>query len=124
MKSAHTAEKLYNAKFKDNASDGEPAYKPVLAGMKVPEPVFFCSIEPPSLAYQKKLDTALECLTREDPSLRVHVDENTGETILSGMGQLHLEIIKVEGTITHFYKTDYSMIFTGLSDQFTLQHSH
>lgn len=43
----------------------------VLAGLQVPSPVFFCSIEPPSMAYQKDLDLALECLQREDPSLKV-----------------------------------------------------
>ncbi|KAL5008243.1 hypothetical protein ScPMuIL_013824 [Solemya velum] len=67
---------------------------PVLAGLDVLEPVFFCSVEPPSLAYQKDLDFALECLQREDPSLKVEVNEDTGQTVLSGMGELHLEVIK------------------------------
>lgn len=44
---------------------------PVLAAMNVPAPVFFCSIEPPSMAYQKNLEHALECLQKEDPSLKV-----------------------------------------------------
>lgn len=44
---------------------------PVLAGVRVPAPVFFCSIEPPSMAFQKQLDFALECLQKEDPSLKV-----------------------------------------------------
>ena len=57
---------------------------PVLAGMVIPDPVFFCSIEVESLAYQKQLDRALACLTKEDPSIRVHVDEDTGQTVLSG----------------------------------------
>jgi len=59
----------------------------------VPEPVFFCSVEPPSLAAQKQFDYALECLEREDPSLRVTQDSDTGQTVLGGMGELHLEII-------------------------------
>ena len=42
---------------------------------------------------QKALDHALDCLTREDPSLRCSYDQDTGQTILSGMGELHLEII-------------------------------
>ncbi|XP_015120676.1 ribosome-releasing factor 2, mitochondrial [Diachasma alloeum] len=61
---------------------------------RVPDPVFFCSIEPPSMAYQSALDTALQELEREDPSLRVSVDSETGQTVLSGMGELHIEIIK------------------------------
>lgn len=44
---------------------------PVLAGVEVPSPVFFCSIEPPSMSHQKALDHALECLQKEDPSLKV-----------------------------------------------------
>ena len=65
-----------------------------LPGIEVPDPVFFCSIEPPSLSKQKPLELALKNLVREDPSLRLHVgDENNGQTILSGMGELHLEII-------------------------------
>lgn len=54
-------------------------------GNKVPEPVFFCSIEPPSQAYQSALDLALLELQREDPSLRVSHDGETGQTILAGM---------------------------------------
>ena len=49
----------------------EDAAFPVLAGVNVPAPVFFCSIEPPSVAYQKHLEHALECLQKEDPSLKV-----------------------------------------------------
>ncbi|ODM96936.1 Ribosome-releasing factor 2, mitochondrial [Orchesella cincta] len=65
----------------------------VLSGVSVPEPVFFCSVEPASLSQQKALDAALECLQREDPSLHVNIDHDTGQTVLSGMGELHLEII-------------------------------
>ncbi|KAK7103734.1 hypothetical protein V1264_018578 [Littorina saxatilis] len=67
---------------------------PVLAAMNVPAPVFFCSIEPPSMAYQKNLEHALECLQKEDPSLKVEVNAETGQTILSGMGELHLDIVQ------------------------------
>uniref|UniRef100_A0A1Y1MZ82 Tr-type G domain-containing protein n=1 Tax=Photinus pyralis TaxID=7054 RepID=A0A1Y1MZ82_PHOPY len=63
-------------------------------GTKIPEPVFFCSIEPPSLAYEKQLDQALSELQREDPSLKVTHEPETGQTVLAGMGELHLEIIK------------------------------
>ncbi|KAJ8723636.1 hypothetical protein PYW07_007616 [Mythimna separata] len=63
-------------------------------GNVVPEPVFLCSIEPPSVAQQVALETALAELQREDPSLRVTTDADSGQTVLAGMGELHLEIIK------------------------------
>ncbi|KAF7250563.1 Ribosome-releasing factor 2, mitochondrial [Varanus komodoensis] len=65
----------------------------LLAGIDIPEPVFFCTIEPPSMARQPDLDNALACLQREDPSLKVKMDADTGQTILCGMGELHIEII-------------------------------
>ncbi|XP_015275820.1 PREDICTED: ribosome-releasing factor 2, mitochondrial [Gekko japonicus] len=65
----------------------------LLAGVEVPEPVFFCTIEPPSMARQPDLDNALACLQREDPSLKVKIDADTGQTILCGMGELHIEVI-------------------------------
>ncbi|CAB1332344.1 unnamed protein product [Coregonus sp. 'balchen'] len=65
----------------------------VLAGVEVPEPVFFCSIEPPTMAKQADLENALTCLQREDPSLKVRVDSDSGQTILCGMGELHIEIL-------------------------------
>jgi elongation factor G len=58
-----------------------------------PEPVISMSIEPNSKADQEKLGTALQRLVAEDPTLRVKTDQDTGQTILSGMGELHLEII-------------------------------
>ncbi|XP_014666252.1 PREDICTED: ribosome-releasing factor 2, mitochondrial-like [Priapulus caudatus] len=65
----------------------------VLPGMNVPDPVFFCTIEPASLSHQKPLEVALEHLQKEDPSLHVTIDADTGQTVLSGMGELHLDII-------------------------------
>ncbi|CAL7949800.1 unnamed protein product [Xylocopa violacea] len=62
--------------------------------LKTLEPVFFCSIEAPSLSKQVALETALHQLQREDPSLRVSQNEETGQIVLAGMGELHLEIIK------------------------------
>ncbi|KAL3875008.1 hypothetical protein ACJMK2_037950 [Sinanodonta woodiana] len=76
----------------------------VLAGLQIPPPVFFCSIEAPSVSSQKVLDLALQCLQREDPSLRVETNPDTGQTILSGMGELHLDIIK--NRILKEYKVD------------------
>ncbi|KAK9497598.1 hypothetical protein O3M35_004296 [Rhynocoris fuscipes] len=60
----------------------------------VPEPVFFCSVEPTSQRWQTDLDKALIELQKEDPSLRVKFDSDAGQTVLAGMGELHLEIIK------------------------------
>lgn len=74
-----------------NKAKGQNA---LLFGIAPVEPVFQCSIEPPSTGQQIHLDNALKCLTREDPSLTVTVQEETGQTIISGMGSLHLEIIK------------------------------
>ncbi|KAI4468846.1 translation elongation factor g-related [Holotrichia oblita] len=63
-------------------------------GPRIPEAVFFCSIEPPSISKQASLEQALSQLQREDPSLRVTHDTETGQIILGGMGELHLEIVR------------------------------
>jgi elongation factor G len=65
----------------------------VLEAMQFPEPVISVAIEPRTKADQDNLGPALEKLTQEDPTFRVAVDEETGQTIISGMGELHLEII-------------------------------
>ncbi|TDH02246.1 hypothetical protein EPR50_G00171160 [Perca flavescens] len=65
----------------------------VLSGVEVPDPVFFCTIESPTMAKQADLENALNCLQREDPSLKVRLDPDSGQTILCGMGELHIEII-------------------------------
>ncbi|XP_043951706.1 ribosome-releasing factor 2, mitochondrial isoform X1 [Gambusia affinis] len=65
----------------------------VLSGVEVPDPVFFCTIEPPTMAKQADLENALNCLQREDPSLKVRVDPDSGQTILCGMGELHIDIV-------------------------------
>ncbi len=65
----------------------------LLEAMEFPEPVIHIAVEPKTKADQEKLGTALQKLLQEDPSLRCHTDEETGQTILSGMGELHLEII-------------------------------
>lgn len=68
--------------------------KPViLESMEFPDPVISVAIEPKTKADQDKLSMALNKLAQEDPSFRVKVDEETGQTIISGMGELHLEII-------------------------------
>lgn len=61
---------------------------------QIPAAVYFCSIEPPSVSYQNAMEIALKQLQREDPSLRVSYDAITGQTVLGGMGELHMDIIK------------------------------
>lgn len=73
--------------------NGEEHVNVILSGVEVPDPVFFCTIELPSMAKQADLENALHCLQREDPSLKVRVDPDSGQTILCGMGELHIEII-------------------------------
>lgn len=65
----------------------------VLEKMDFPEPVISVAVEPRSTADQEKMGVALQRLAQEDPSFRVRTDEETGQTIISGMGELHLEII-------------------------------
>ena len=65
----------------------------VLERISFPEPVIFVAIEPKTLADQDKLGNALQKLSEEDPTFKVRVDENTGQTLISGMGELHLEIL-------------------------------
>ncbi|RMG70376.1 MAG: elongation factor G, partial [Nitrospirae bacterium] len=65
----------------------------VLEAMEFPEPVISIAIEPKTKADQEKLSAALAKLAQEDPSFRVTFDEETGQTLISGMGELHLEII-------------------------------
>jgi elongation factor G len=61
--------------------------------MEFPEPVISQAVEPKTKADQEKMGMALNRLAQEDPSFRVHTDEESGQTIISGMGELHLEII-------------------------------
>jgi len=65
----------------------------VLERMEFPEPVISVAVEPKTKADQEKMGVALAKLAQEDPSFRVHTDEESGQTIISGMGELHLEII-------------------------------
>ena len=64
-----------------------------LERMEIPEPVISVAVEPKSKADQEKMGVALTKLAQEDPSFRVRTDEESGQTIISGMGELHLEII-------------------------------
>ena len=65
----------------------------VLESMEFPKPVIEQAIEPKSKADQEKLSTAIQRLAEEDPTFQVHTDEDTGQTIIAGMGELHLEVL-------------------------------
>jgi len=71
----------------------DPAHPIVLERMDFPEPVISVAVEPKSVADQEKMSIALGKLAQEDPSFKVHTDDETGQTIISGMGELHLDII-------------------------------
>jgi elongation factor G len=70
-----------------------PEHVIVLEKMVFPEPVISQAVEPKTKADQEKMGVALSRLAQEDPSFRVHTDDETGQTIMSGMGELHLEIL-------------------------------
>jgi elongation factor G len=65
----------------------------ILESMNFPEPVIQLSVEPKSKADQDKMTTALQKLQEEDPTFRAHTDQETGQTIIAGMGELHLDIL-------------------------------
>ena len=81
----------------------------ILESMDFPEPVISVAIEPKSKADQDKLSTALQKLQEEDPTFRAHTDQETGQTIIEGMGELHLDVLvdrmrrefKVEANVVH-----------------------
>ena len=87
MSSLKSAQK----KMSKNGDEDENTFK---LEPKIPDAVYFCSIEPPSIGIQVALENALTQIQREDPSLRVKYDETTMQTVLGGMGELHLDIIK------------------------------
>jgi elongation factor G len=71
----------------------DPANAVILESMTFPEPVISVAIEPKSKADQEKLGTAIQRLAEEDPTFRVKNDQETGQTVIEGMGELHLEIL-------------------------------
>ncbi len=71
----------------------DPNHIITLERMEFPEPVISQAVEPKTKADQEKMGVALNRLAQEDPSFRVHTDEESGQTIISGMGELHLEIL-------------------------------
>src|SRR2546425_939577 len=82
---------LKDTKTGDTLCDADPPIIP--EAMRCPEPVISVAIEPKTKADQDKLSIALQKLSEEDPTFRVHTDAETAQTIISGMGELHLEII-------------------------------
>ncbi|MGB9887790.1 MAG: elongation factor G [Moorellales bacterium] len=82
LKETHTGDTL--------CSEQDPI---LLESMQFPEPVISVAIEPKTKADQEKMGLALQRLAEEDPTFRVHTDPETGQTLISGMGELHLEIL-------------------------------
>jgi len=71
----------------------DPANPVLLESIEFPEPPVSIAVEPKTKADQEKMGIALQRLAEEDPTFRIHTDEETGQTIMSGMGELHLEIL-------------------------------
>ncbi len=71
----------------------DPNYPVVLESIKFPEPVIWVALEPKTKADQDRMGVALQRLAEEDPTFRVRTDEETGQTIIAGMGELHLEVL-------------------------------
>lgn len=130
VKEAHAGDIVALAGLKNTTTGDtlcEDGYDIILEKMEFPEPVIEIAIEPKTTADQEKMGVAISRLAAEDPSLRVKIDPETNQTVLAGMGELHLEIIvdrmkrefKVESnvgapqvayreTITSSYEVDYT----------------
>ncbi|MHC0449434.1 MAG: elongation factor G [Candidatus Lariskella arthropodorum] len=130
VKEAHAGDIVALAGLKNTTTGDtlcEDGYDIILEKMEFPEPVIEIAIEPKTTADQEKMGIAISRLAAEDPSLRVKIDPETNQTVLAGMGELHLEIIvdrmkrefKVESnvgapqvayreTITSSYEVDYT----------------
>lgn len=90
LKHVRTGDTLLS--YKGAKMPPEPLNSLQLRPIQVPPAVFFASIEPHNLGEKNSVRTALELLVREDPSLQINEDEESGQTLLSGMGEFHLEI--------------------------------
>ena len=107
IKEAYAGDIVALAGLKDTRTGDtlcDPAHEVILEKMEFPEPVIEIAIEPKSKADQEKLGVALAKLVAEDPSFRVHTDTESGQTIIKGMGELHLDI-KVD-ILKRTYKVD------------------
>src|SRR6188472_2076622 len=95
IKEAYAGDIVALAGLKDTRTGDtlcDPQHEVILEKMEFPEPVIEIAIEPKSKADQEKLGVALAKLVAEDPSFRVHTDQESGQTIIKGMGELHLDI--------------------------------
>src|SRR6202789_4369748 len=108
IKEAYAGDIVALAGLKDTRTGDtlcDPVKSPILLDkMDFPEPVIEVSVEPKSKADQEKLGVALQKLASEDPTFRVSTDQESGQTILKGMGELHLDI-KVD-ILRRTYKVD------------------
>jgi elongation factor G len=107
IKEAHAGDIVALAGLKSTTTGEtlcDPAKPVILERMEFPDPVIEVAIEPKTKADQEKLGVALNRLAQEDPSFRVSTDQESGQTILKGMGELHLEI-KVD-ILKRTYKVD------------------
>src|SRR4051794_22734633 len=107
IKEAYAGDIVALAGLKDTRTGDtlcDPQHEVILEKMEFPEPVIEIAIEPKSKADQEKLGVALAKLVAEDPSFRVHTDQESGQTIIKGMGELHLDI-KVD-ILRRTYKVD------------------
>ncbi|MBU2179611.1 MAG: elongation factor G [Gammaproteobacteria bacterium] len=96
IKEVHAGDIAAGIGFKDVTTGDtlcDPDHIITLERMEFPEPVISVAVEPKTKPDQERMGVALSKLAAEDPSFRVHTDEETGQTIISGMGELHLEII-------------------------------
>ncbi len=82
---------LKNTSTGDSLCDEKKAV--ILESMEFPEPVIQLAVEPKSKADQEKMGVALQKLAEEDPTFKVHTDQETGQTVISGMGELHLDVL-------------------------------
>jgi elongation factor G len=95
LKNARTGDTLISyTGVNTKSSPPAPFNSLELRPIRVPPPVFFTSIEPESQSEEKSTHEALQTLLREDPSLSVSIDDESGQTLLAGMGELHLEIAR------------------------------
>lgn len=95
LKFARTGDTLITCtSYNPKTGPPQPVNSLQLRPISVPPPVFFVSVEPQSLSEEKHIRESLDLLLREDPSLYVSVDEESGQTHLAGMGELHLEIAR------------------------------
>ncbi len=82
---------LRNASTGDTLCEGEPV---VLEGLTFPEPVVWAALEARTAGDEEKIQAALARLAGDDPTFKVRIDENTGQTLISGMGELHLQVLE------------------------------